>query len=64
MREYKIENIPPLPKEGFFQHLPGSYCKNCGEVFALYSYSAIKPDGVDDKGKPYYNDCFKCRPKA
>lgn len=53
-------NKIPALKEGFFQHIPGVYCNNCGEVFALYSYSAHPPSGTDENGKPYYNNCFKC----
>ena len=41
-------------------HVPGCYCAGCGESFALYSYSAIQPTEVDENGKPYYKDCFKC----
>lgn len=50
-----------LPREnGFFQHFPGCYCNNCGETFALYSYSAMQPKNVDENKIPYYNSCFKC----
>lgn len=56
--------IPPLSaaeKEGcFFQHFPGVYCVNCGDTFALYSYSAPVPDGVDGAGKPFYRKCLTC----
>jgi hypothetical protein len=54
-------SILPLPEEGeHFMHLPGVYCKNCGEIFALYSYSAHKPDGIDHNRKPFYNKCYFC----
>ena len=48
------------PENGFFVHIPGVYCKSCGETFALYSFSAHQPDGVDENNKPYYNHCFCC----
>ena len=35
----RYEEIAPMEKN-FFQNLPGVYCRNCGETFALYSYSA------------------------
>ena len=54
---YKIEDIQPLPKGGFFQLFPGVYCKACGEIFALYSYSVMQPDGVDEDGRAFYNTC-------
>lgn len=61
----KYDLIPALPAAtgGFFQHIPGVYCKNCGETFALYSYSVHQPDtdARDENGKPYYNECFKCK---
>lgn len=64
MREVdeRYDEIQPLPKEGgFFQHFPGVYCKRCGRVFALYSYSLIQPVyGVDENGKPYYENCLFC----
>jgi hypothetical protein len=47
-------------ENGFFQNFPGVYCKKCGETFALYSYSAMQPNGVDENLKPFYNSCFKC----
>lgn len=47
-------------EDGFFQHFPGIYCRNCGRDFALYSYSAYQPDGIDDNQKPYYNRCSHC----
>ena len=53
--------IKPLPKEGgFFQNFPGVYCQKCGKDFALYSYSAYQPDGVDENGKPFYRECCLC----
>jgi len=51
------DRIPPVPESGFFQHFPGIYCQNCGRDFALYSYSALSPDGLDEEGKPFYNLC-------
>src|SRR5271157_3481788 len=55
------ETIKPLPPPGtLFTHFPGVYCLKCGEVFALYSYSAIAPSGVDENGKPYMRGCPKC----
>ncbi len=65
----KVKNynlIPSMTYEkynGFFQHLPGIYCWNCGETFALYSYSAMQPHGFDPNGKPFYYSCFKCEKK-
>lgn len=60
----KYDKIPALPTidwpPPFFVHIPGVYCGNCGETFALYSYSVIWPNGLDENGKPYYNACFKC----
>lgn len=52
------DKIPSNPS-GFFMNFPGVYCI-CGEVFALYSYSAIPPHGLDMNGKPFYNKCFMC----
>jgi hypothetical protein len=55
---YNYEMIPswlggyPVPPP-FFQHSPGVYCKHCGEIYALYSYSLFQPDGVDEQSKPY-----------
>lgn len=57
----RYNQIKPLPPEGgFFQHFPGVYCKKCERIFALYSYSAFQPDGVDENGKPYYDSCSVC----
>ena len=54
------DDIKPLPANGgFFLNFPGVYCKTCGGVYALYSYSAHQPDGIDDHGKPYYTRCFE-----
>lgn len=60
-----IENYNEIKEmsNGDFRHFPGVYCKNCGETFALYSYSLIQPDGIDDNLKPFYNDCFRCNKK-
>ena len=44
----------------FFMHIPGIYCINCKEVFALYSFSAGPPDGFDRWGKPIYFKCDWC----
>jgi hypothetical protein len=55
------ETIPPNPdytKE--FMNLPGVYCQGCGSTFALYSFSFIPPNGLDENGKPFYHSCFKC----
>lgn len=52
--------LPVRDDEAFFMHLPGVYCRNCGETYALYSFSTEKPDGTDENRKPYYNGCFKC----
>ncbi len=49
--------IQPRPASGFFQNFPGVYCKNCGNIFALYSYSATQPHGDDENGKPFYTRC-------
>lgn len=54
------DKIPELPESGFYMHFGGVYCRNCGETFALYSYSAIRPSGIDENRKPYYSQCFKC----
>lgn len=40
--------------------MPGVYCKNCGETFALYAWSAAKPDGSDENNKFFYNKCLNC----
>jgi len=61
----KYDEIPGFPtidrlSLSFFICVPGAYCKQCGEVFALYSYSAIWPNGLDENDKPYYDSCFKC----
>jgi hypothetical protein len=53
------DKIPAYPK-GQFMNAPGCYCENCGQTFALYFYSAIMPAGVDENGKPVFNNCFKC----
>ncbi len=54
--------ILPLPPNGeHFIHFPGCYCRGCGEVFALYSFSMIVC-GVDEEGKPYINKCYNCNP--
>lgn len=55
----RYNEIRPMGN-GFFQNFSGVYCKNCGETFALYSYSAMQPQGVDENSKPFYNNCFKC----
>lgn len=50
--------IKPLPPKGeFFQHFPGVYCQNCGEDFALYSYSIFQPLEIDENNKPFYKCC-------
>ena len=58
----RYEEILPLPKEPekFFQHIPGVYCRNCGQTFALYSYSKHPVHGTDENDKPFYNMCFNC----
>lgn len=40
--------------------MPGVYCKNCGNTFALYAWSFHKPDGADENDKFFYNKCFGC----
>jgi hypothetical protein len=55
----RYDEIRPI-ENGFFQNFPGVYCKKCGKTFALYSYSAMQPHGVDENSKPFYNSCFKC----
>ncbi len=52
--------IPPIKNEGFYQNFPGVYCKTCGQTFALYSYSAYQPDGIDENNKPFYVKCALC----
>jgi hypothetical protein len=60
--KYTYENIPPLyADDKFYMNMPGIYCKKCGEIFALYFYSN-PPDGLDENGKPFYNDCTICTP--
>ena len=55
------DSVKPLPEKGeFFQNFAGVYCKNCGETFALYSYSVFKPHGVDENNKPFYKNCVMC----
>jgi hypothetical protein len=57
------DSIKPLPPPGsWFMHFPGVYCQGCGETFALYSFSAIGHDGVDENGKPFLAACCHCRP--
>jgi len=60
----EYDTIPAWPNgyspHQFFQHFPGVYCKQCGKVFALYSYSICQPHGLDENHKPYYNSCFLC----
>ena len=61
------DQIPPLTKNDYsmgFQRVPGCYCINCGEAFALYAYSIIIPRYRDENGKPYYETCFKCAKPA
>lgn len=41
-------------------NVPGVYCKNCGETFAIYPWSVVQPHGTDINKKPFYNKCFKC----
>lgn len=53
------DKIPPNPKPPFV-NIPGCYCENCGETFALYHYSVIAPSRVDENGKPVFDKCFKC----
>lgn len=55
----RYESIQPMV-EGFFQHFPGVYCQGCGNDFALYSYSASQPHGVDENNKPFYKTCGLC----
>ena len=60
----KYEAIPRLSREDYvedFMRFPGIYCAGCGETFALYSFSAIGPDGVDENGKPFMTGCGLCR---
>jgi len=62
---YSYDMIPAWPDgypagTRFFQHCPGVYCKHCGNVYALYSYSLCQPHGLDENHKPYYNYCFLC----
>lgn len=62
IKDYDL--IKPIPPDGqFFMHVPGAYCANCGELFALYSFSHNQPAQVDANGKPFYSHCFKCMPK-
>ncbi len=60
----KYLSIRPRPSSGFFQNFPGCYCKKCGEVFALYSYSGLRVDGDDENNKPFYNGCLMCGGKT
>jgi hypothetical protein len=62
MDEIKCNEIKPIPEEGgFYMNFPGVYCQSCGQVFALYSYSAYRPDGIDENKKPFYKKCGLCR---
>ena len=58
----KIKDIPKFKNQGMI-NIPGVYCKNCGEVFALYAFSLDQPEGIDENGRPYYKSCFKCDKK-
>ena len=40
--------------------LNGVYCARCGESFALYPWSQMI-HGVDDEGRAFYTNCFKCK---
>jgi hypothetical protein len=54
--------IPSLPPYGTpFTHIPGVYCQECGNVFALYSTS-VSLGEIDENGKPYYKTCCRCNP--
>lgn len=58
------ETILPNPDYAKgFMNFPGIYCEGCGETFALYSYSAHQPNGLDENGKPFYHSCFMCEKK-
>lgn len=61
MKPTNYNEIPMLDQLGPI-NIPGIYCKNCGETFALYSYSMMPMDGVDENNKPIYNKCFICSP--
>lgn len=55
------DNIPTFEKlKGI--NIPGCYCENCGQTFALYSYSSIKPTKIDENKKFYYDFCHLCLP--
>lgn len=61
MDQEKYNSIKEIPVEGgWFMNFPGVYCKNCGEIFALYSFSGNQPHGIDENKKPYYNSCPMC----
>lgn len=47
---------PPDTGEAFIQ-MNACYCNNCGKTFALYSFSAWKPNKRDENNVPYYECC-------
>lgn len=49
--------IPPPTTGEFFVAMNSCYCNQCGRTFALYSFSAWKPEKVDERGVPYYECC-------
>ena len=55
------DKIPTWPRPDWFMDFPGVYCKGCGETFALYSFSMIGKQGLDENNKAYMNSCFKCQ---
>jgi hypothetical protein len=64
---YTLDQIQPLPDgdkiTDEFMHFPGVYCATCGIISALYSYSIIAPNGIDENNRPYINQCDigKCK---
>ncbi len=40
--------------------MPGVYCSNCGETFALYPWSACMPSDRDENNVFYYKTCPLC----
>ncbi len=59
MKPKDYDKIPAASELGPI-NVPGCYCINCGELFALYSFSIHQPMNKDENGKLYYENCFLC----
>lgn len=59
-----VENYNDIPTARKLRsvNIPGCYCENCGQTFALYSYSIIPPTKVDENNKLCYESCHFCQP--